>query len=73
MKRERTRRFIGVGGTRRGTSVEREQRALFADSVDDLDEASPGAAFDLGELDRDVNRMRLETSSNVYAQRRSTW
>lgn len=25
------------------------------------------------ELQRDVNRMRLETSSNVYAQRRSQW
>lgn len=25
------------------------------------------------ELQRDIHRMRLETSSNVYAQRRSQW
>lgn len=36
------------------------------DELDDLREA------DL-ELQRDVHRMTLETSSNVYAQRRSTW
>lgn len=45
------------------------QATLFEVPEDDADQVLIG----VGELERDVNRMRLETSSNVYAQRRSTW
>lgn len=59
---------MGPGGTvnRRGQR-EPEQGRLFDD-----DPASD-SGFELGDLERDVNRMRLETSSNVYAQRRAYW
>lgn len=82
MRTQRARKFIGAGGTRRGKGArvlrsEAEQRALFeldaADTCDELDGAAAHGAFELGELARDIHRMTLETSSNVYAQRRSTW
>lgn len=52
--------------------AETNQHSLFDEPApdDDPDFADrPG----LGEIERDVNRMRLETSSNVYAQRRAYW
>ena len=48
------------------------QPSLFDDDPD-VDFDSYEQVDSLGELQRDVNRMRLETSSNVYAQRRSQW
>jgi hypothetical protein len=63
-------KFLGRGGTRRGAArSEPEQIAMF-EIPDDEDEIP---VAELGELARDVNRMRLETSSNLYAQRRAYW
>jgi hypothetical protein len=59
---------------RRGRAQKRyqaERDHTQAVMFDDPDEATT-TPLD-GELARDIHRMTLETSSNVYAQRRSTW
>lgn len=72
MRSQRSKRFLGAGGTRRGVGARTapEQRAMFEDP-DEVDD--PADRYDLGELARDCRRMTLESSSGVYAQRRSVW
>jgi hypothetical protein len=49
-----------------------QQAALFAMIEDDGDVADD-LREDPGDLRREVGRMTLETSSQVYAQRRAQW
>lgn len=56
----------------RRQKVRETQQPLFDDNGSS-DVADIEVASDVGELERDVHRMTLETSSGVYARRRAEW